>query len=95
MKKSRIILGAAVLTIGAMFVGRASKFANPTKIFYTNGLACVQAASSITVTGNTLTTSSVATGYAAASLKTINGASHKLFAATVSGTCSRQIYVKF
>jgi len=97
MKKSKIFIGAAVLTLGAVVIGRASnKFAAADSIFYTDpsaSHACKQLASGLTVVG-TLTTSVISGGAAAIRTGTTN---YTLFNATTGQAghaCATPLYFK-
>ena len=91
MKRTKLFIGAAVLTVGAIAVSQAnSKFAKPTKLYYTVSGTCKVIASSITGVGANFTTN--ATVGAEIRIATVSGAKFRVYAATVSGACSKPVH---
>lgn len=92
MKRSKLIIGAAILTVAGAAVGRASKFAAPAKIYYTKAGVCTQLTSSV---GTTPLTTNSASGTAAflRTAATIGQHNYKLFATINAGACAKPLFV--
>jgi len=91
MKKSKLIIGTLVLSVAALIVGKATKkYSAPVKLYITDVYSCIPLASSISIVAGRMTTSYFSSSDACY-IRTVYGGLHKLFAATVAGSCTRPI----